>query len=330
MAQGRFLSGSVAEDERLNNLSIEAQMLYLMSIPHLDRDGLINGNPSALLGKVCPLRPKLASRVPHIIAEWVQAGLIVKYSNGDGWVLWFKGFAKNNPLTHYTREKASRFPPPPGYTRNEDDKGLIPEPSAAKIEPLQPVNDTSDEIPDVSGNLPEGSGENPTHVQAHAQAEVRSEVEVEEKAAARAHTRVSGEGEPAAFLPDADADKDGRFTMQLISDENLFGLFRSEAKKRAAALEETYRMEDIQRGIAIMVERHIALVDKGERGVQDAIGFLARIMQDEFKTADDKKTVKVEVRLAPSEFYPNGHTVYDTMTLASARQGGYKIVELAQ
>lgn len=179
MAQGRFLSSSVAEDERLNGLSIEAQMMYLMAIPHLDRDGLINGNPSVLLGKVCPLRPKLASRMPHIINEWVQSAMVVKYANGEGWVLWFKGFAKNNPLTHYTREKASRFPPPPGYARSEDDKGLIPEPSAVKSESPQPVNDTSDEIPDTSGTLPESSGKNPPHVQARAQAEVRSEVEVE-------------------------------------------------------------------------------------------------------------------------------------------------------
>jgi hypothetical protein len=317
MAQGRFINVSVAEDERLNSLSVEAQMMYLMAIPHLDRDGLINGNPSALIGKVCPLRPKMSSRVPHIIDEWVNAGLVIRYAAGDGVALWFKGFAKNNPLTHYTREKASRFPAPPGYIRAE--KGLVSETELPQKEMLTPTNEASGETPDISGTLPEESGNSPREVEV--EVEVRSEVEVEEKAKA---------AEPPAFLRENDSDKDGRFTMQLVSDQNLFGLFRSDAKKRAAALEETYRMEDIRRAVGVMVERHLAMVDKGERGVQDAVGFLAKILAEDFKTAEDKRLVKVEVLLAPSEFHPNGHTVYDKMSLASARQSGFKIVEYLQ
>lgn len=128
-------------------------MVYLMTIPHLDRDGLINGNPSVLHGKVCPLRTKLASRMPKIIEEWVDAELVIEYANGKSAVLWFKGFAKNNPLTHYSREKASLYPAPPGYVRGE--KGL--------------VAITEGKAPEPSGNPPDTSGKNP----------LRSEVEVE-------------------------------------------------------------------------------------------------------------------------------------------------------
>lgn len=136
--------------------------------------------------------------------------------------------------------------------------------------------------------------------------------------------------EPPAFLREDDSDKDGRFTMQLIADQNLFGLFGSDAKKRAASLEATYRKEDIRRAVGVMVKRHMAMVNRGEQGVRDAVSFLAKILHDEFKTAEDKRLVKVEVRMAPSEFYPNGHTVYDKMSLASARQSGFKIVEYLQ
>lgn len=154
MAAGRFLSTSVSEDVRLNSISVEAQMMYLMTIPHLDRDGIINGNPSVLRGRVCPLREDFMGKMAGIINEWVQAGLVIKYADGDDTALWFKGFAKNNPLTHYNREKASKFAPPPGYIRGE--KGLVPADDG--------------KAPESSGNPPDTSGKNP----------YRSEVEVDD------------------------------------------------------------------------------------------------------------------------------------------------------
>lgn len=128
-------------------------MMYLMTIPHLDRDGIINGNPSVLRGRVCPLREDFITKMPTIINEWVAAGLVVKYTAGDDTALWFKGFAKNNPLTHYSREKASKFAPPPGYIRGE--KGL------------EAVTDIKS--PDISGNSPDTSGKTP----------LRSEVDID-------------------------------------------------------------------------------------------------------------------------------------------------------
>lgn len=341
MASGRFLSTSVAEDDRLSKLSMAAELLYLKTIPHLDRDGMISGKAGLLWGKVCPLREELISEMQRAIDAWVQVGLVVRMITDEGPVLFFPGFLKNNNLPHYHRERPSRYPVPTGYVRM--DSGLIlegteppkkqpkktqaPPSSNGNAEPV--LDEVQESINDEV--LDKFMDELNDEVQELAlQEQEEDQEEDQEKAAARAHTRVSEQGKLAAFLPDADADKDGRFTMQLVSDENLFGLFRSDAKKRAAALEETYKMEDIRRGIALMVERHNAMVDRGERGVQDAIGFLAKLMRDEFKTADDKQKVKVEVRLAPSEYYPNGHTVYDTMTMASARQSGFKIVELLQ
>jgi hypothetical protein len=122
MASGRFLSVSIAEDDRLSRLSLEAEYVYLKTIPHLDRDGMISGKPGLLYSKVCPLREELFGKTADLIDEWVEVGLAKRFETSEGPVLFFRGFSKNNRLPHYDRERPSRFPPPPGYVRTE--KGL--------------------------------------------------------------------------------------------------------------------------------------------------------------------------------------------------------------
>jgi len=56
MPSGRLLSKTVATDKSLNRLSLQAQAVYMMTIPHLDRDGLIIGEPLLLMAQVAPLR----------------------------------------------------------------------------------------------------------------------------------------------------------------------------------------------------------------------------------------------------------------------------------
>lgn len=113
MARGRFLSESIATDTKLNGLSVEAELVYLMTIPHLDRDGLIEGDPDVLWGKVCPKRRIFLDCMASFIHEWTQAGLVLAYDTDDGVVLWFKGFAKNQTGMRYDREGVSKFAPPP-------------------------------------------------------------------------------------------------------------------------------------------------------------------------------------------------------------------------
>lgn len=123
MASGRFLSTTIADDERLALLSTTAELLYLKTIPHLDRDGMISGKPGFLWGKVCPLREELIGEMQTVIDEWVGVGLVIRMATDAGPALFFPGFLKNNNLPHYKRERPSRFPAPPGYTRT--DKGLV-------------------------------------------------------------------------------------------------------------------------------------------------------------------------------------------------------------
>lgn len=147
MARGRMLSQTVATDKKLNSLSIEAELLYLKAIPHLDRDGLILGDPTLLWAKVCPRRPELMVKTEAIVQELIDSEIVVAYMDDDEQILFFPGFAKNQANMRYEREPASVFPPPPGYQRTP--KGL---------EPVAAVNDDekseNTREPHVSGKHP--------------------------------------------------------------------------------------------------------------------------------------------------------------------------------
>lgn len=132
MAKGRMVSQSVATDKRLNELSIEAEYLFLKTIPHLDRDGLITGEAFMLLAKVCPRRQDLIPRMGELIQEWIDAELVLQYETDEGDALYFYGFTKNQTGLRYDREAPSMYAPPPGFERtlcalvvvnNEDEGG---------------------------------------------------------------------------------------------------------------------------------------------------------------------------------------------------------------
>lgn len=120
MAQGRFLSVSIAYDVQLAKLSMVAEMMFLKAIPHLDRDGMITGDPMALLGIISPMRfSEVHSQMPGIVDQWVSVGLVMRFESGQaGMALFFKGFLKQQSLK-YSRERPSQFVCPPGYLRTE-------------------------------------------------------------------------------------------------------------------------------------------------------------------------------------------------------------------
>lgn len=122
MARGRMIANSVATDKRFNSLTAEAALVYLMTLPHLDRDGLILGDTMPFWGKVCPRRNEFMGHMADIIAEWINTGLVIAYECDEGTILCFCGFLKNQTGMHYDREAASSYPPPPGYIRTP--KGL--------------------------------------------------------------------------------------------------------------------------------------------------------------------------------------------------------------
>ena len=144
MARGRMIAATVADDKRFNELPIDAALVYLMAIPQLDRDGLILGEPGALWGQACRRRNDLLPRMDAIISAWLASGLVTAYKNEDGdTILHFVGFQKNQAMTHYDREAASRFPCPPGYFRTP--KGLV----------LEQTQQAADQVRTYSGHTPD-------------------------------------------------------------------------------------------------------------------------------------------------------------------------------
>lgn len=150
MAQGRFLSTTIAVDAQLARLSAEAEMMYLKAVPHLDRDGMITGDPIQLLTIISPLRfSQMAAGIGAIVDAWVDVGLVIRFSTPVGVALFFKGFLKNQTL-RYDREKPSLYPPPPGYIHTAN--GLRPATSVPW------VDNSSDENP---GYYPKNPAECP-------------------------------------------------------------------------------------------------------------------------------------------------------------------------
>ena len=115
-----MINTTISEDIEFNELSIQAQLIYLRTIPFLDRDGLINGHPSILMGKIAPLLSDLAPMAAGIIDEMVASGLVLRYHDGKTAVLFFKGFTQNQIGLRYDREPASQFAPPPGFRRTKN------------------------------------------------------------------------------------------------------------------------------------------------------------------------------------------------------------------
>lgn len=120
MARGRMINQTISEDIEFNGMSIEAQLMFVRTVPFLDRDGLINGHPAILVGKVAPLLTDMFDKMSAIIDEWIETGMVIRYLDEKVTVLYFKGFTQNQVGMRYDREPASQFRVPPGYTRTSE------------------------------------------------------------------------------------------------------------------------------------------------------------------------------------------------------------------
>jgi hypothetical protein len=120
-----MVSTDASIDPELNSTTLASMTLYLLTIPHLDRDGLIDANPVRLAAQAAPLRPELRDCAGLLINEWVEVGLVQRYPGSrNQFVLFFKGFRKHNRF-EYRKDRPSELPPPPGWTRTEF--GLVPD-----------------------------------------------------------------------------------------------------------------------------------------------------------------------------------------------------------
>lgn len=149
MADGRFVSKSIAQSEQLGRVSLEADYLFGRCIPHLDREGRMIGNPELVRSLVCPLRAELtAERIRELLGELVREELVIWYEAAGRQCLFFPGFARHQRGMRKKREAPSRFPPPGG----KDAQPLLikeagPSPEDSRLTPAE-----------VKGSEAKGSG----------------------------------------------------------------------------------------------------------------------------------------------------------------------------
>lgn len=149
MARGRMINTAIAEDEQFNEMSINAQFLFVRTIPHLDRDGLITGNPVLLAAKIAPLLTQLHGEIGSVIQEWIENEFVILYKDGKRDVLFFPSFRKNQIGMRYEREPESEFAPPPNMLRTKD--GLIQDESGSNG---NQKNNRAEECRKNAGELP--------------------------------------------------------------------------------------------------------------------------------------------------------------------------------
>lgn len=110
MARGRFISKRIAHSAQLAEVSLLADYLFTRCIPHLDVEGRMIGHPTVVKAVVVPLRPEIsADRIPALLSELDEAGLVVWYEVGGKQVLEFPGFPEHNKVNR-KKEAPSHLP----------------------------------------------------------------------------------------------------------------------------------------------------------------------------------------------------------------------------
>lgn len=136
MARGRFLSKSISTDRDANRLDDGAMLAFVMALPHLDRDGLITGDPVLLWAEIAPRRDHWRQAMAGYIAQWCELELCRIYDDAsEGPVLFFPNFRKHQGQMRYDRETPSMFAPPPGWVRLADGLAALDVGSESGVSP---------------------------------------------------------------------------------------------------------------------------------------------------------------------------------------------------
>lgn len=111
MAEGRFISRSIATNGQLKRVSLEADYLFSRMIPHLDREGRLDGDPDVVKAVACPLRAELTPElVATSLSELDSVGLVEWYEVDGVKVVWFPAFKEHQRGMKPERERPSRLP----------------------------------------------------------------------------------------------------------------------------------------------------------------------------------------------------------------------------
>lgn len=113
MAQGRMLNKRISKSKKFAALKNDRQRtLYMMTLPHLDCEGRIEGDPHIIKGQVCPyLNSHNLKSIENDLKALHQVGLILRYEIDGEVYIQVTQFDKFQSINK-SREAASHIPPP--------------------------------------------------------------------------------------------------------------------------------------------------------------------------------------------------------------------------
>jgi hypothetical protein len=113
MARGRFISKSISESEQFAELpDHETRLMFLMMIPHADREGRVKADPRYLAGQVFTYLGFTPEQIIAALEALHEAELVRLYSVEGRAYLHFPKFETHQVGLRKDKEAESKIPPP--------------------------------------------------------------------------------------------------------------------------------------------------------------------------------------------------------------------------
>lgn len=125
MAKSRLLTEELLASFEYSLLDDDAAFAFIYTVPHWDRDGLLSGDVSRLSPLLFTNRKKPQDMTRLYVDQWANVKLIRSYEVAGRRILHWPLFRVYNPNMLTLRERPSKYPAPPGWTRHP--VGLIPD-----------------------------------------------------------------------------------------------------------------------------------------------------------------------------------------------------------
>jgi len=115
MANKRSIVKKLSYSDEFNSLSEFAQVLYLLTTPHLDDFGKIDGNPRVLKAMVLPLNERNPEDFEKAVNEMLEVGLVDCYTVDGKRVIKYLTFEEDQ--TGLNKRTKSSYPDNPGTSQ---------------------------------------------------------------------------------------------------------------------------------------------------------------------------------------------------------------------
>lgn len=141
MAKARMLHKTISISEQVNNLSIEAQLLFTWLIPHADDEGRLKGNPKHVKVMVVPSHQWTPEEIQHLLEEIKEQGLIYYWEKSGQRYIEFPSWKTFQYIAKDRFHKSEL----PSYKENVDNPSTSRTQSVAKLITQANVTEANEE-----------------------------------------------------------------------------------------------------------------------------------------------------------------------------------------